>query len=227
MTARTSHTSRGSVGSLDVGRRPVALLSRNGAYAGRMTEQHLTETTVERRVLHRGRFMTFRIDTIEDPGGKQHTREVVEHPGAVCVVPVRGEDILMVRQFRTPVAQVVLELPAGTLDRLPDGTVEDPADAAPRELAEETGHIAASWRPLGRFWTAPGFSDELMHLYLATDLEPLAEYRGPDVDEYLDLVSLPWREAVAMAEAGDIHDAKSLVGLLRLARLADAGELAR
>ena len=192
-----------------------------------MTDQHLTETTVERRVLHRGRFMTFRIDTIEDAGGKQHTREVVEHPGAVCIVPVRGEDVLMVRQFRTPVAQVVLELPAGTLDRLPDGTVEDPAEAAPRELAEETGHRAARWRPLGRFWTAPGFSDELMHLYLATDLEPLAGYRGPDVDEYLDLVSLPWREAVAMAEAGDIHDAKSLVGLLRLARLADAGELAR
>lgn len=192
-----------------------------------MTDQHLTETTVERRVLHRGRFITFRIDTIEDPGGTQHTREVVEHPGAVCIVPLLGEDVLMVRQFRTPVAQVVLELPAGTLDRLPDGTVEDPAHAAPRELAEETGHRAGGWRLLGRFWTAPGFSDELMHLYLATDLEPLAGYRGPDVDEYLDLVSLPWREAVAMAEAGDIHDAKSLVGLLRLARLADAGELAR
>jgi ADP-ribose pyrophosphatase len=192
-----------------------------------MTEQHLTETTVERRVLHRGRFITFRIDTIEDPQGKRHTREVVEHPGAICVIPIRGEEVLMVRQFRTPVAQVVLELPAGTLDRMPDGTVEDPDDAAPRELAEETGHRAATWRSLGRFWTAPGFTDELMHLYLASDLEPLTDYRGPDIDEYLDLVSLPWREAVAMAEAGDIHDAKTLVGLLRLARLADAGELAR
>ena len=63
-----------------------------------------------------------------------------------------------------------------------------PTDAAPRELAEETGHRAAVWRQLGRFWTAPGFTDELMHLYLATDLEPLDDYRGPDVDEYLDLV---------------------------------------
>lgn len=192
-----------------------------------MSDQHLFETTVDRHVLHRGRFITFRIDTIEDPQGKRHTREVVEHPGAICVIALRGEEVLMVRQFRTPVASVVLELPAGTLDRLPDGTVEDPDDAAPRELAEETGHRAATWRSLGRFWTAPGFSDELMHLYLASDLEPLADYRGPDVDEYLDLVSLPWREAVAMAEAGDIHDAKSLVGLLRLARLVDAGGLPR
>ncbi len=131
----------------------------------------------------------------------------------------------MVRQYRTPVAQVVLELPAGTLDRLPDGTIEDPDDAAPRELGEETGQRAATWRSLGRFWTAPGFTEELMHLYLATDLEPLADYGGPDEDEYLDLVRLPWREAVAMAEAGDIRDAKTLVGLLRLARIADAGEL--
>jgi ADP-ribose pyrophosphatase len=197
------------------------------AYAARMTDLHLIETTVERRVLHRGRFITFRIDTIEDAKGKRHTREIVEHPGAICVIPIRGRDVLMVRQYRTPVAQVVLELPAGTLDRRPDGSVEDPDEAAPRELAEETGQQAATWRSLGRFWTAPGFSDELMHLYLATDLEPLADYGGPDVDEYLDLVSVPWREAVAMAEAGDIHDAKTLVGLLRLARLADAGELPR
>ena len=190
-----------------------------------MTDDHLIETTVERRVLHRGRFITFRVDTIEDPQGKQHPREVVEHPGAVGVVPLDGEDVLLVRQFRTPVAQVLLELPAGTLDRSPDGSVEDPEDAAPRELAEETGYRAATWRSLGRFWTAPGFTDELMHLYLATDLAPLDDYRGPDVDEYLDLVRMPWREAVAMAEAGDIHDAKTLVGLLRVARLADAGEL--
>ncbi len=192
-----------------------------------MTDDHLIETTVERRVLHRGRFITFRIDTIEDPRGKQHTREVVEHPGAVGIVPLHGEEVLMVRQFRTPVAQVLLELPAGTLDRMPDGTIEDPDDAAPRELAEETGYRAATWRSLGRFWTAPGFTDELMHLYLATDLTAVREYKGPDVDEYLDLVRVPWRDAVAMAEAGDIHDAKTLVGLLRLARLAAAGELPR
>jgi ADP-ribose pyrophosphatase len=191
-----------------------------------MSDEHLKETTIERRVVHEGRFMNFRVDTIEDPQGKRHTREIVEHPGAVCVIPVDGEDVLMVRQWRTPVARVVLELPAGTLDRLPDGSVEDPDRAAPRELAEETGFRAGQWRKLGRFWTAPGFTEELMHLYLATDLQPLDDYGGPDVDEYLDLVRTPWRDAVAKAERGEVEDAKTLVGLLWLARLADAGELA-
>jgi ADP-ribose pyrophosphatase len=189
------------------------------------TDGHLRETTVERRVVHEGRFMTFRVDTVTDPQGKRHTREVVGHPGAVCVIPLDGEDVLMVRQWRTPVERVVLELPAGTLDRLPDGSTEDPDTAALRELAEETGHRAASWRKLGRFWTAPGFAEEEMHLYLATSLDPIEDYRGPDADEYLDLVRLPWRAAVERAERGGIEDAKTLIGLLWLARLADAGEL--
>ena len=190
-----------------------------------MSDDHLRETTVERRVVHRGRFMTFRVDTIEDAGGKRHQREIVEHPGAVCVIPVVGEDVLMVRQWRTPVERVILELPAGTLDRHADGSIEDPDLAAPRELEEETGHRAERWRKLGRFWTAPGFTEERMHLYLATALSPVHDYGGPDVDEYLDLVRTPWREAVAMADQGRIEDAKTLVGLFWLARVAEAGGL--
>jgi ADP-ribose pyrophosphatase len=190
-----------------------------------MSDEHLTETTIASAVLHRGRFITFRVDTVEDPLGQRHTREIVEHPGAVCVVPLRGPDVLMVRQFRTPLGQVLLELPAGTLDRLPDGSLEDPASAAHRELDEETGYRAGSLRLLGRFWTAPGFTDELMHLYLATDLELLANASGPDEGEFLDLVPIPVSEAVAMAESGEIADAKSLVGLLRLARLTEGGAL--
>jgi ADP-ribose pyrophosphatase len=192
-----------------------------------MSDEHLRERTVERRLVHRGRFLAFRVDTVEDAGGKRHTREIVEHPGAVCIIPLAGEQVLMVRQWRTPVERVLLELPAGTLDRSADGRVEDPDDAAARELAEETGHRAAAWRKLGRFWSAPGFTEEEMHLYLATGLTPLADYRGPDTDEYLDLVSMPWRDAVAMADEGAIEDAKTLVGLYRLARLADGGALDR
>jgi ADP-ribose pyrophosphatase len=191
-----------------------------------MPDEHLRERSVERRVLHRGRFITFRIDTVEDPSGGRHTREVVEHPGAVCIVPLHGGDVLMVRQFRTAVGDVVLELPAGTLDRRADGSVEPPDEAAPRELGEETGFRAIEWRSLGRFWTAPGFTEELMHLYLATDLVPLEGYTGPDVDERLEVQAVAWREAVAMAEDGRIADAKSIIGLLRLARLVDGGELA-
>jgi ADP-ribose pyrophosphatase len=190
-----------------------------------MPDEHLRETSVEQRIVHRGRFITFRVDTIEDADGGRHTREVVEHPGAVCIVPLLGDDLLLVRQYRTPIGQVLLELPAGTLDRLPDGSVEAPELAAPRELAEETGYRAAGWRLLGSFWTAPGFAEELMYLYLASGLSPLEGYTGPDVDERLEVERLPWREALAMAEAGGIRDAKTLIGLLQLARLADAGEL--
>jgi ADP-ribose pyrophosphatase len=190
-----------------------------------MSDEQLLETTVERRVLHRGRFITFRLDTIEDAGGLRHTREVVEHPGAVCIVPVLGEDVLMVRQFRTPIGRILLELPAGKLDRLPDGSIEDPNLAAPRELGEETGYAARAWRRLGSFWSAPGFTEERMHLFLATDLVAIEGYAGPEVDERLTVERLPWRDAVAMAGDGRIEDAKSLVGLLLLGRLADAGEL--
>src|SRR5262245_16014088 len=132
-----------------------------------MGDEHLHERTVDRRIVHEGRFITFRVDTIEDADGGRHTREVVAHPGADCVIPLLGDDVMMVRQFRTPIGRVLLELPAGTLDRRDDGTVEPADEAAPRELGEETCYSAEQWRPLGTFWTAPGFADELMYLYLA------------------------------------------------------------
>jgi hypothetical protein len=100
------------------------------------------------------------------------------------------------------------------------GAIEDPALAAPRELEEETGYRAGSWRLLTSFWTAPGFATEYMHLYLATDLQPAHEDRlGPDEDERLQLERVPWQEAIDRAERGDIADAKSLIALLWLDRL--------
>jgi ADP-ribose pyrophosphatase len=188
-------------------------------------DRDLDERTIERRVIHRGRYLTFRIDTVTDAQGREHTREIVEHPGAVVVLPLDGDDLLLVRQFRTPVARVLLELPAGTLDRRPDGSIEPPEEAAPRELAEETGHRAATWRHLTSFWSAPGFTDERMHLYLATDLSPIEAYAGPEADERLRMERLSWRDAVALAADGTIEDAKSLVGLLWLERLAARGAL--
>jgi ADP-ribose pyrophosphatase len=136
-------------------------------------------------------------------------------------VAIDPEDrVLMVRQYRVAAGRALLEIPAGTLDVATDGTIEDPALAALRELEEETGMRAGSWRLLARFFTTPGFTSELMHLYLATDLRLADGHRlGPDEDERLLLERLPWQDAVAAAERGEIVDAKSLVGLLWLARL--------
>jgi len=194
-------------------------------YTRAVAHEHLTETTVERHVVHKGRFITFRVDTIHDADGRPHQREIVEHPGAAAILPLDGEDLLLVRQYRTPAGEALLEIPAGTLDRTGDGSTESPAACAARELAEETGHRAADWRKLGRFWTAPGFATEEMHLYLARDLRPVEDYEGPEADERLDLVRMPWREASEMAVGGQIRDAKSLVGIFWLERLAARGEI--
>src|SRR3972149_6314447 len=100
-----------------------------------------------------------------------------------------------VRRYRKA-GPALPDTPAGTLARRPDGSIEPPDEAAPRELAEETGHRAARWRRLGTFWTAPGFASEAMTLYLAPELTALDGYDGPEPDERLDLVRLPWREAL-------------------------------
>lgn len=187
-------------------------------------DDHLAERLLDSAVLHRGRYLTFRVDHVERADGTLATRDVCGHPGAVAILALDDEEnLLLVRQYRHPAGRVLLEIPAGTLDPSADGEgVEPHAEAARRELEEETGYRAGSWELLTSFWTAPGFATELMHLYLATDLRPAhADRRGPDEDERLHLVSLPWRVALAMAEAGEIHDAKTLVGLLWLGRLRD------
>lgn len=189
--------------------------------AGLTVPDLLAESVVASRTIHRGHYLELRLETIERADGTRHVREVVGHPGAVAIVALDGEDrVLLVRQWRLPAGRALLEIPAGTLDRDPStGAVEDPAIAAPRELEEETGYRADRWDHLGSFWTAPGFATELMHLYLATGLRPAHGDRlGPDEDEVLELSRLPWREAVAAAEAGEIADAKSIVGLFWLAR---------
>lgn len=127
--------------------------------------------------------------------------------------------MLLVRQYRVAVGELLLEIPAGTLDVRDDGTVEAPDLAARRELEEETGMRAGSWREVAQFYTAPGFASELMHLYLATDLRAADEDRlRPDDDEHLLLERMPVRDALAAAERGEFADAKTLVGLLWLGR---------
>lgn len=139
----------------------------------------------------------------------------------MAILAIDDEDrVLLVRQYRVAVGEALLEVPAGTLDVADDGSIEDPELAAPRELEEETGMRAGSWRLIVRFYTAPGFASELMHLYLATDLRAAdGERLTPDDDEHLLVERMPWRDAVAAAERGDLRDGKTLVALLWLARL--------
>lgn len=145
---------------------------------------------------------------------------------AILALDAEGR-VALVRQWRLAADAALLEIPAGGLDPATDGSKEDPDVAARRELEEETGMRAGSWRKLGTFYSAPGFTDELMHLYLATDLTAAHEdgRLGPDEDERLILEWLPWQDAVAAAENGEIRDAKSIVGLFWLARVMDAGKV--
>lgn len=188
----------------------------------------LEEQVVDSRLIHRGRYMDFRVDTIERSDGTRGTRDVVGHPGAVAVLALDADGrLLLVRQWRIPAGRALLEIPAGTLD-VDDGVTEDPDVAARRELEEETGHRATSWRKLATFWTAPGFASELMHLYLATGLDGVGDGDGrlaPDEDERLELSHVTIDEAMAMIDSGEVSDAKSILGILWLGRLRGAGEL--
>jgi ADP-ribose pyrophosphatase len=189
-------------------------------------ESELIERLIDRHVLHSSNYATFVKDTIEAPDGSHHTREVVIHPGAVTVVALLTDGrVVLVRQYRHAAGEALTELPAGTLDRQPDGSTEDPLAAAKRELMEETGHRAGTWRKLAEFWTAPGFATELMHLYLATELEADPSWDGPQPDERLTQVSMPLDELLAMAGRAEIRDAKTLVGIYITATLARAGEI--
>jgi ADP-ribose pyrophosphatase len=194
---------------------------------GPFGDDPLEERVVDSNVVHRGRYLEFRVDTIERADGSRGTRDVVGHPGAVSVLAVDDDArILFVRQWRIPAGRAMLEIPAGTLD-VHDGVTEDPDGAARRELEEETGHRATTWRRLASFWTAPGFASELMHLYLATGIEGVSgdDRLAPDEDERLELVHLPIEEALARMDRGEIDDAKTMLAILWLDRLRRGGDL--
>ena len=185
------------------------------------TEERLAERMIDSVVVHRGRYLEVRLETTERADGSRHVRDVVRHPGAVAIVALDDAGrLLLVRQWRQPAGRSLLEIPAGTLDRDPaTGAIEDPDLASRRELEEETGYRADGWEKLGAFWTAPGFASELMHLYLATGLVAAGHGRlTPDADEALELIRLPLADALAAVDRGDLHDAKTLIGILLVGR---------
>jgi ADP-ribose pyrophosphatase len=173
-----------------------------------------TETLISSERVFSGRVVTLDVDQIRLPDGSRAVREVVRHRGAVVLLPVLDDGrIVSVRQYRYPVAERLLELPAGTLER-----GENVRSCAARELAEETGWRAEALHELGRLFSTPGFTDEVFHVVLATGLMPTESGATPDPDERIDVVTLSVADALDRARTGELRDAKTLATLF-LARL--------
>ena len=167
----------------------------------------ITETVISSENLFNGRIIKLRRDEVKLADGTKSAREIVEHPGAVCIVACLGNDILLIRQFRLATGGPLLELPAGTRN-----ANETPQVCAARELEEETGYKAESLELLGSFYVAPGYSSELIYAYLATGLSP--HYAEQDEDERLLLEKIDMEKLVDMIYAGEIRDAKTIAATL-------------
>jgi len=169
--------------------------------------QKLEEEAIQVHRVYSGKIINLRRDAVRLPNGREATREVVEHPGAVAIVPVTNNgEIILVRQFRYPVGQVLLEIPAGKLD-----PGETPEDCAARELIEETGFRAGRLQKMVSVFTGPGFTNEVIHIFLAQDLKEVGQ--ALDSDEMLDVEFYSPPEISRLISANVIKDAKTIVGL--------------
>ena len=163
--------------------------------------------TKKSRVIYRGPFFSLREYLIEFPNGEEKTRIILEHPGAVAAVPLLDDGrIIMVRQYRKAVDRITLEIPAGKQE---EG--EEPEKCIRRELIEETGYRAGRLRHLRSYYPSFGISSEIIHVYLAEDLQP-ADRPGGD-ESFLERVILPLDEVKEMIEAGKIMDSKTIIGI--------------
>ena len=165
---------------------------------------------VAEREIHAGRVVRLTESVFTVPDGGRMTRDIVHHRGAVAVVATDGDDVVLLRQYRTPVEGELLEIPAGTRDV--DG--EDPAGTARRELAEEAGLACESLEELGIFFNSPGFCNELSHVFLATGLSPVPREPDGAEEEWMTIERVGLGEAMEMIERGEIRDAKTIIGLL-------------
>jgi ADP-ribose pyrophosphatase len=169
-----------------------------------------------RREVFRGKVVDLGVDRVRLPNGRTVDLEMIRHAGAAAVAAVDSESrVLLVRQYRHAAGGRLLEVPAGKLAR-----GEPPEVCAGRELEEETGYRARRLEPMGWIWTTPGFTDERIWLFLATDLVPGRQDLGDE--EVLTVERIPLDEAVDLAERGDIRDAKSICALLRVRRWLEA-----
>ena len=169
----------------------------------------LIEKTLSSETIFDGRILHVRRDTVRLPNGGEAFREVVDHPGGVCVLALDGENrALLVSQFRYPYKEVLRELPAGKLER-----GEDPRQAAIRELKEETGAEAGSFSSLGELYPSPGYCGEIIRMYLAQDLRFGETHL--DEDEFLNLERIPFDRLVEQVLSGEVKDAKTIAAVLK------------
>ncbi|MHB8124096.1 MAG: NUDIX hydrolase [Desulfitobacteriaceae bacterium] len=171
-----------------------------------MLKKDFREECLNQELIFEGRVISLHRDTVSLPNSQKVTREVIKHPGAVAVIATNEEGLLLVRQYRYAIKSDLREIPAGKLD-----AGEEPINCALRELREETGY-RGDLTPLGTFYSTPGFSDETMHLFWATNLvwDPL----HLDEDEFLEVEVIPWKQALQMVENGEFRDAKTVLGIL-------------
>lgn len=178
----------------------------------------LGEKTISSREVFRGRILKLRVDSVVLADGNVSTREIVEHAGAVAVIAIDNENRLwMVRQYRKPLEKVLLEIPAGTMEE-----EEEPLSCAQRELAEETGLRAAKWEKILEYYSAPGFCDEKLSIFLARDFTE--GEKNLDNDEFLEVVKIPLQEAYDAIFAGEILDGKTIIGIQYLMRRMAVGQ---
>ena len=163
---------------------------------------------VKQESIYEGKIIKVRVDTLMLPDGQKITREIVEHNGAVVIVPLdEHENVLLVRQYRYPAGESLLEAPAGTLE-----DSESPDDCAQRELQEEIGYASMNLRALGGFWASPGFCTEFIYPYLARDLVE-SKLKGDD-DEDIRVERIPSSRVPQLIRLGEIRDAKTIAALL-------------
>ncbi|MBE6956034.1 MAG: NUDIX hydrolase [Ruminococcaceae bacterium] len=169
----------------------------------------LTEKTLSSRTEFEGKIVKLTVDTVELPDGATALREVVGHPGGVCVLALLDDGTVpVVRQFRYPLGRTMLELPAGKLEY-----GEEPRSAAERELGEEVGLVPGEMTDLGHIYVSPGFCTEKLHIYLGRACTRVPVH--PDEDEFLEIEYLPFTELVERVMSGEIQDGKTVVATLK------------
>ena len=168
------------------------------------------EKTIKTDHIFKGKIISLQVDDVILPDGKSGKREIVKHPGAVAVIALTADKkIVMVEQYRKAMDLSLIEIPAGKME-----PGEDPIVTAARELEEETGYAAEKLDHLISFYTSPGFADEIIHLYVATNITKVENPRAGDEDEFVELHELTLEEAVKLVEEQRIYDAKTAYAVL-------------